>query len=386
MRAADRCAELARVIDQLRIRIGMPHEIFEAAVRPVIDACREVSGACAGAPGCQPDAQPCPLLQRLTVAGIALDYRRGRILPPHAAPEDIGERAPRWTYAVFVAALILADGASQGNSVSTAVTPGVPGTDGEVVQAVALPSARRDRLTWDALSLFRRIVPPAIQVWLARDQRLHDELQALLSGDRTAKGGAIGLLVTRAVAALAGADTAAPVVGDTHIRRIAAAQTPPVAPTLRATAATSRDPVGPAGSAGARDAAQRFMHWVSSGISDGSLRVNQADAMVHFVPEGMLLVSPRIFQGFARQFGEDGAGVASSAPADDPRLGLGIQRQVLRAGWHRLAANGINMHRFEVLRHGKPVSTLSGVLIPHPECFVGDLPPCNPSLGRRVSS
>ena len=53
------------------------------------------------------------------------------------------------------------------------------------------------------------------------------------------------------------------------------------------------------------EAALRFMSWLQAGLADGTLTFNQAGAMVHFVAEGMLLVSPRIFQCFAKAFGED---------------------------------------------------------------------------------
>ena len=135
-----------------------------------------------------------------------------------------------------------------------------------------------------------------------------------------------------------------------------------------------------------------------SGIGDGSLRFNQPGAMVHFVQEGMLLVSPRIFKEYAREFGEgdegsDGAdegkggqGAASAGDADRSRLGLGIQRAVIRAGWHRRAARGTHIHAFEQVRNAKPVSVLSGVLIEQPQRFVDPLPPANPYLRRRESS
>ncbi len=82
----------------------------------------------------------------------------------------------------------------------------------------------------------------------------------------------------------------------------------------------------------APDAARRFMGWLQQGLCDGTLRVNLAGAPVHFVDEGMLLVSPRIFREFAKHLGEN-SGRPANAPGE-PDIGKSIQRQVLRAGWH----------------------------------------------------
>jgi len=57
---------------------------------------------------------------------------------------------------------------------------------------------------------------------------------------------------------------------------------------------------------------------------------NRADAMIHFVDEGMMLVSPVIFRKFAELFGEEGDGTPSDRAGS--KLGTGIQRQVETAG------------------------------------------------------
>src|SRR4029077_16031409 len=113
----------------------------------------------------------------------------------------------------------------------------------------------------------------------------------------------------------------------------------------------------------APDAARRLIRWLQQGLSDGTLRVNEAGALVHFVDEGMLLVSPRIFREFAKQFGEDASGCAPATAAHAPDTGKSIQRQLLRAGWHLRAANGVNILTYHVMRGDRAVSRLSGVVI-----------------------
>jgi hypothetical protein len=122
------------------------------------------------------------------------------------------------------------------------------------------------------------------------------------------------------------------------------------------------------------------MAWLQQGLADGTLPVNVAGALVHFVPEGMLLVSPRIFREFATRFGDDTDGPAPAA--GDPDIGKSIQRQFLRAGWHRRAGKGVNMLSYQVMRGERAVSQLSGVVIPNPERFVTPVPAINPVLVR----
>ncbi len=126
------------------------------------------------------------------------------------------------------------------------------------------------------------------------------------------------------------------------------------------------------------DAAHRFMAWLQQGLATGTLPVNVAGALVHFVPEGMLLVSPRIFREFATRFGDDSNGPAPAA--GDPDIGKSIQRQFLRAGWHRRAGKGVNMLSYQVVRGERAVSQLSGVVIPSPERFIHPVPAINPAL------
>jgi len=148
----------------------------------------------------------------------------------------------------------------------------------------------------------------------------------------------------------------------------------PESASLPARKSMTSDSVGPQ----APDGAHRFMAWLQQGLADGTLSVNVAGALIHFVPEGMLLVSPRIFREFAMRFGDDGNGPAPAA--GDPDIGKSIQRQFLRAGWHRRAGKGVSMLSYQVVRGERAVSQLSGVVIPNPERFIHPVPAINPAL------
>lgn len=135
---------------------------------------------------------------------------------------------------------------------------------------------------------------------------------------------------------------------------------------------------------GAPEAALRFMGWVQEGLASGRMRFNESGALVHFVPEGMLLVSPRVFREFAKVHGEDGRGTAAAEEA--AQAGKGIQRQLLRAAWHVRADKGVNILTYHVVRGGRNISQLSGVVIEQPVRFVNPVPPANPVLVRAAPS
>jgi hypothetical protein len=373
------------LVDLIRIKMGFPMEVFEPVVRPVIEGyAAYVHGLPATESRPQADSgarSGARFTHSLQVGSRALDFRRGQILPRGAAPEVIGAQAHRWTYAVFVAAL--------------------------------LHDTRHDGL---AEQLLNRFVPPLVLEWLAADPVLMRELVTFLSGDDSAPTGAISELVLRAAGQSPSRDLRPRGRGDPQVQEAVPAPSPlgvkaegdVEGPATTSTATVAMDqPALPAeeteyledvddgqaesasppsrksmtsDSAGpqAPDGAHRFMAWLQQGLADGTLPVNVAGALVHFVPEGMLLVSPRIFREFATRFGDDSNGPAPAA--GDPDIGKSIQRQFLRAGWHRRAGKGVNMLSYQVVRGERAVSQLSGVVIPNPERFIHPVPAINPAL------
>ena len=127
------------------------------------------------------------------------------------------------------------------------------------------------------------------------------------------------------------------------------------------------------------EAALRFMAWLQQGLAGGSIAYNETGTMVHFAAEGMLLVSPRIFRHFAERFGEKGDGTSSTLAAD--KVGTGIQREVIKAGWHMLGPRKTNVHKYQVVRRsGQAGSSLSVMIIRAPQRFIEPVPPVNPHL------
>ena len=198
------------VVARLRVKLGMPSEVFEAAARPVIERYAEFVQLLPAAGNGEERVASSLLLQRMRIASRALDYRRGEILPRGAAPEVIGAQMHRWTYAVFIAAMLY--------DLDTELCG--------VEVSLTLPDARED--TWDrhagsmlavgalryrierrgsrpvhpsrpiALRLEQTLLPEKVRSWLGADPSLVGELCGVLGGDVRAGSGAIATLVLRA--------------------------------------------------------------------------------------------------------------------------------------------------------------------------------------------
>ena len=366
--------------------------MFAFAARPLIDGYADfvqllpVAGSRRhGGPGGQ-------LLRGFATALRALDHRRGQILPRGAAPEIIGAHAPRWTYAVFAAALLrdvpkvctgLRVWLNLGGHWSEPWDPGVGAMRARGARRYRIetlppevPSAPVDSAL--AVRMFERCVPPVIQTWLCEDAALMTELRWVLS-NRGDPASAIGELVARAATGSARARTATP-PAPVQRRPLSGPGEPSADATRVLPAAVEPeylDAVQPEGS----ELGHRFMHWLQQGISGGTLSVNAPGALVHGVDDGLLLVSPRIFREFARHQGADGGTPAPGAERSRDAVRR-IQREVLRAGWHLQAERGVNMLCYECKREGRAPSRISGIVIREPGRFVDPPPAINPALAR----
>ena len=378
---------LGNAIRCLRIKLAFPAEVFALAAQPLIDDHAEfvqmlpVSGS--GQHG-QAGGQ---LHRALATALRSLDRRRGQILPRGAAPEVIGAQAHRWTYAVFVAALLRdLPYVSNGMRVWMAMDTGVPrawnpaagsmrscGALGYVVESLppgVVPDPVDAAMAWE---LFERCVPAAIQDWLREDPALVAELRACLSGNADPDGVLSELVESdapRRPPGKAQAVSATPVVP--AATPVVAVSSPDTRSVLAVDSPEFLEEVSPDESALAR----QFMAWLRQGMLDGRLSVNVPDALVHVVAEGLLLASPRIFREFAKQQ----VGVPESA-ADEAKR---VQREVLREGWHLRADRGVNILCYERKRSDRGSTRINGIVIREPQRFVQALPAIDSTLKRVV--
>ena len=121
-----------------------------------------------------------------------------------------------------------------------------------------------------------------------------------------------------------------------------------------------------------------FMAWVQRGVADGSLSYNESGALVHFVGEGLFLVSPGLFRAHAEAHPASPNAEPGSAN-DWP--GKAVQKAVCGAGWNRKGPRNKSVLTYQVVsREGVSGKTLNGVVLLQPERFFAPVPPANPHL------
>jgi len=124
--------------------------------------------------------------------------------------------------------------------------------------------------------------------------------------------------------------------------------------------------------------AMAFMAWVQRGVADGSLSYNESVALVHFVGEGLFLVSPGLFRAYAVAHP---ATPNADTGSNQEWPGKAVQKAVCGAGWDRKGPRNTSVLRYRVVsREGKPGKTLNGVVVLQPERFFAPVPPANPHL------
>jgi integrating conjugative element relaxase (TIGR03760 family) len=124
--------------------------------------------------------------------------------------------------------------------------------------------------------------------------------------------------------------------------------------------------------------AMAFMAWVQRGVAGGSLAYNESGALVHFVAEGLFLVSPGLFRAYA-----DAHPAEPNAELGNAKEwpGKAVQKAVCGAGWNRKGPRNTSVLRYRVVsREGKPGKTLNGVVVLQPERYFAPVPPANPHL------
>jgi len=97
------------------------------------------------------------------------------------------------------------------------------------------------------------------------------------------------------------------------------------------------------------DQVTQFFEWLQKGIENGSLKTNQAKARIHTVDEGVILITPGIFQDFAKTLGEENYNWTI------------IQKKVLKKNWHVRNDKGLNVVKYQVKGHKKQ-TTMNAVL------------------------
>jgi integrating conjugative element relaxase (TIGR03760 family) len=131
--------------------------------------------------------------------------------------------------------------------------------------------------------------------------------------------------------------------------------------------------------------ARHFLDWVKTGLQDNRITLNRADALLHVVKEGVLIVSPLAFKLFARQFNlvEDGADPQDLAKRETmaaTKIQKKFERSMAKEKIHIKTKHGLNIHTYLVQGEHKE-SKIRGWLLPLSAIFSdGPTPDPNPAL------
>lgn len=130
-------------------------------------------------------------------------------------------------------------------------------------------------------------------------------------------------------------------------------------------------------------AAQAFLAWLAQSVGTGDLRYNEDAAMVHFVPEGALLLSPEIFRRFLEVHR-----AISDGPIADLRAAHGdnaykrLQNELAKSGF-TLRNGDENLHYFQFVKADGSLSrTASFYLLKQPELLWNPVPAPNARIKR----
>lgn len=146
---------------------------------------------------------------------------------------------------------------------------------------------------------------------------------------------------------------------------------------LRKTAQAPRAPFKAPG-AQSRPDADRFVAWLQNGLGTGELNYNESDAVLHFVPEGLAILSPKAMKIYL----ETNAFVSDIGESKDTLRALQLQLQ--KAGYLLFNKDEKGyFHWYRTTRDdGSPGATLSTYLISNPQAYVRPVPAANPLLVR----
>lgn len=131
----------------------------------------------------------------------------------------------------------------------------------------------------------------------------------------------------------------------------------------------------------ATPAANLFFRWVQASVANGGLKYNEPNALVHFAPEGMLLLSPEIFRRCLKEY-ED----ASEGPIADLKASHGdkalqrLQNEVAKSPYTQRNGDE-NLHYYAFTKHDASLSAVSSYfLVNQPQLFFNPVPAVNPRM------
>ncbi len=118
-----------------------------------------------------------------------------------------------------------------------------------------------------------------------------------------------------------------------------------------------------------QDQVVQFFDWLQAGIEKGNLKTNQSKARIHIVQEGVILITPGIFQDFA------------NTKNDALYKWNTLQQKVLKKNWHERDNKGLNVVKYAVKGKNKK-TTVNAILFQDTSIVFGsqEQPKSNPHL------
>jgi len=124
---------------------------------------------------------------------------------------------------------------------------------------------------------------------------------------------------------------------------------------------------------------EHFMAWLQQRIQNHKLIINDAKALVHTVAGTAFLVSPGVFQRYAKEHPH----TAALAKQDQIADWQWVQKRFEKLQLHRKQVNGLNIWTCEVTGPRRS-RRLHGYLLAEPQHLFDEVPPNNPHLKLRT--
>jgi hypothetical protein len=130
-------------------------------------------------------------------------------------------------------------------------------------------------------------------------------------------------------------------------------------------------------------AAQAFLGWVAAAVGSGDLSYNEDGAMVHFVAEGALLLSPEIFRRFLEVHRLVGDGpIAELRAAHGDNAYKRLQNELAKSGF-TLRNGDENLHYYQFTKADGALSRVASFyLLRQPELLWNPVPGVNARIQK----
>ncbi len=133
-------------------------------------------------------------------------------------------------------------------------------------------------------------------------------------------------------------------------------------------------------------AVNQFLIWLQNGISRGDIPLNQSTGIAHVVPEGLALLSPRVFMDFVEQnphllalLEPNVTEVAKETKKTDKTNYKRLQRRVENSGYLLINTSKSKLHTYHARTDG---AKMHMIVLGQPQRFFHGLPPENTRITR----